>query len=255
MIALDTFKRVEDKYIMTKKQAARFMELCSSHLKEDTYFRYTVRSVYFDSERSDLVIRSLMKPDYKMKLRLRSYCDPQGDTPVFLETKKEFEDIIYKRRIGLSYDEAIAYLDYGIPHHVKNNTADEIDYLLNYYNLSEKVMIAYDRECYASKTEDDVRITFDSNVRYRIDGFSMVLDGSEKRLTDEDTVVMEVKAMDRYPLWLTKTLSAMKLYRGSFSKYGKIYTENFEQMAPVVRPVYTYENQMITEGRICSVQY
>ena len=250
---LDTFRRVEDKYALTPQQANLFRQLCSSHIKKDVYFKYTVQSVYYDTIGSDLVIQSLMKPQYKMKLRLRSYGQPDGDKPLFLETKKKYQDIVYKRRIVLSEKEAESYLEYGIPHHVKNNTADEIDYILNFYNPEPKVLIIYDRECYAAVDEADVRITFDTNIRYRTDHVSLYEDGSEKKLA-EDTVMLEVKAMDRYPMWLTRILSAMKVRRTSFSKYGTIYTMNHQ----VEKPVYSraYENKtMMKEESVCSLQY
>ena len=236
---IDTFKRVEDKYILTPDQAEEFTERIQQHVHKDTYFRYTVHSLYYDSKECDLMIRTLMKPDYKLKVRLRCYVEPDGDTPVFVETKKKFGDIVYKRRISLTRDEAHAYLENGVMHHVKNNTADEIDYLMKYYDLARKVIIFYDRECWSANKEQDVRITFDRNIRYRIHEVDLQERGDETHLGD-DKVILEVKAMDRYPLWLVKILSDMKLYRGSFSKYGSIYRENFNDLCWLPQASYGY---------------
>ncbi len=252
---IDVFQRVEDKYPMTKAQARELLEAMKDHITEDAYFRYTVRSVYFDNDDSQLVIRSLMKPKYKMKLRLRCYGEPEGNTPVFLETKKKYGDIVYKKRIQLSEEEAEDYIDCGIMHHVQNNTASEIDYLMNYYNLSPKVYIAYDRQCYSSRSERDVRITFDYNVRYRLDNVDLHEYGSEEQLTDDDTVVMEVKAMDRYPMWLVRLLSERKMYRQSFSKYARIYSLNQNEMNPQHSAAYAYNAISQKEKMLCSVQY
>lgn len=249
---LDTFQRVEDKYAMTPAQAEMFLQMCGSHIREDIYYKYTVQSIYYDSIGSDLIIQSLLKPDYKMKLRLRSYGQPDGHKPVFLETKKKYQDIVYKRRIVLGEEEAIQYLEYGIPHHVHNNTADEIEYIMNFYNPEAKVMIAYDRECYASTSEEDVRITLDSNIRYRTDNVTLYEDGTEKKLA-EGIIMLEVKAMHRYPLWLVRILSAMSLKRTSFSKYGTIYTIDHQPAA--VRTAVRETVKHAKESQLCSFQY
>ena len=70
------------------------------------------------------MIRGLEKPMYKTKIRLRSYGDPAANSAVYIETKKKFGDIVYKRRLGMNAEEATDYLEYGIPHHLKNNTAE-----------------------------------------------------------------------------------------------------------------------------------
>ena len=249
---IDTFRRVEDKYALTPAQAQLFLKMCGSHIKEDIYYKYTVQSIYYDTAGSDLIINSLLKPDYKMKLRLRSYGQPDGTKPVFLETKKKYDHIVYKRRIVLDEKEAEDYLEYGIPHHVHNNTADEIDYIMNFYNPEAKVLIIYDRECYASTTENDVRITFDTNIRYRTENVNLYEDGTEETLQD-GMVMLEVKAMDRYPMWLVRILSAMNLRRTSFSKYGTIYTRNSQPHTPAVSTNHT--ESYAKENRVCSLQY
>ncbi|MBR2067434.1 MAG: polyphosphate polymerase domain-containing protein, partial [Solobacterium sp.] len=230
-----------------------FIQIIHKHIQKDMYFQYTVRSLYFDNDNSELAIQSLLKPDYKMKLRLRCYGEPSEDKPVFLETKKKYENIVYKRRIDLGYKEAFDYIDYGIPHSVKSNTADEIDYLMKYYNLEPKVYIAYDRNCYSAINESDVRITFDTNIRYRIDDISLKETGNEKFLK-EGMVMLEVKATKRYPMWLVDALSEMKIYRTSFSKYGTIYSENYDELSPKVAMRYENMNQ-VRGNLICSVQY
>jgi SPX domain-containing protein involved in vacuolar polyphosphate accumulation len=250
---IDTFERVEDKYSLTYAQAEQVKKAIAAHVKEDVYYKYTVHSIYYDSIDSQLVIHSLNSTEYRMKLRSRCYTQPEDDTPAFLETKKKLGDIVYKRRFQLSTKELEDYTEYGIPHHVHNNTADEVDYVMKYYNLEPKVLILYERECWAGIQEADVRITFDTNIRYRIDDINLRERGDEKPLT-KDTVIMEVKAMDRYPMWLVKVLSEMKLYKRSFSKYGNIYRLNFDAMAPQLNTQLVYDTNE-KENTVCSVQY
>ncbi len=252
--AVDTFQRVEDKYAMTAEQAREVIRRCGEYIQKDRFFRYPVYSIYCDSDGADLVIRSLMKTGYKAKLRLRSYGNPDH-SPIFLETKKKWGDIVYKKRIMLEEQEAYEYLRNGRKHHVHNNTAGEIDYMIRTRDLKPKVFIAYDRICYSAVNEDDVRITFDMNIRYRLNDLDLHENGSEKKL-DCAEVMMEVKAMNRYPMWLTKILSDMKLYQSSFSKYGTIYSQNRNEMCRVPESTGRYASVYTEkENMLCSVQY
>ncbi len=222
MAAIDTFKRVEDKYQMTEEQYEEFMELAAPYLQKDKFFEYTCRNIYFDTDRYDLIVHSLSSPAYKAKIRLRGYGSDADNDTVFLETKKKYQNIVYKRRFQMTESEAKAYLEYGIPHGTHSNTADELDYLLKLYNPEGKVFIAYDRTCFADKEHADVRVTFDRNIRFRNHNLSMHEDGTERQ-AQEGLVLMEIKAMDRYPMWLVRILSSMHLYKAGFSKYGLIY--------------------------------
>ncbi|MBR3311836.1 MAG: polyphosphate polymerase domain-containing protein [Solobacterium sp.] len=248
------FQRTEDKYVINEDQAEMFLEACDAYIKKDLYYSYTVHSLYYDSPGNDLMIRGLEKPMYKTKIRLRSYGDPAENSAVYIETKKKFGDIVYKRRLGMSAEEATDYLEYGIPHHLKNNTADEIEYLLNLYNPEAKALILYDRTCYAAVSEKDVRITFDRNIRYRTQSPDLYEKGNEKLLSP-GTIVMEIKVSDRYPMWLCRVLTAMRLYRSSFSKYGTIYKN---EICHGTDRIAVPEKQWIMNKesrKVCSLQY
>lgn len=250
---IDTFQRVEDKYRMSREEAREILEEMKGHIKKDFYFQYTVHNIYYDSKDAQMIISSLNRDRFKEKLRLRCYEQPSGDTMCFLETKKKYADIVYKKRITLSHNEAMAYMNHGIPHHVHNNTAEEIDFLKNYYDCEPKTMILYDRTCFSSISEADVRITFDANIRYRLDDINLTERGDETKLIGQD-VVMEIKAMDRYPMWLVEILSKRKLYKQSFSKYGMIYRQNAEALCLKGTPAYIYASNE-KENKVCSVQF
>jgi hypothetical protein len=250
---IDVFQRVEDKYRISRREAREILNEMKGYIKKDQYFQYTVHNIYYDSPDSQMIISSLNSDRFKEKLRLRCYEQPSDDTLCFLETKKKFGDIVYKKRIALNHKEAMAYLNEGIMHHVDNNTADEIDYLINYYSCVPKTLILYDRTCFSAVNEADVRVTFDANIRYRNDDINLTERGDEKLLAGND-VIMEIKAMNRYPMWLVRILSERKLYKHSFSKYGMIYRQNYQDMTVTGTPVMDrYMNEK--ENRVCSVQY
>lgn len=258
---LDTFMRVEDKYQLTYEQANKFLDYAKTYIKKDIYFQYSVHSIYYDTKDLKFLINGMEKPTYKMKLRLRSYGNP-SDQPVWLETKKKYGNIVYKRRIPIEQHEAFDYLNKGIPHSVHCHTAQEIDYILKHNKFEPKTLICYERTCFASKYEEDVRITLDENIRYRITNINLNEDGTEKYLK-KGCVMMEIKAMNRYPIWLVEILTSMKLYKTSFSKFGSIYQANFKKMSPYINEdlvLNTNRNFKIYEQNknkeeLCSIHY
>jgi hypothetical protein len=248
---IDTFQRVEDKYLLNSFQAEDFFKAARSHLKKDVYFQYHCHTIYFDNDAAQLISTSLSHPYYKMKLRLRTYSNPQPDTPVFLETKKKYGDIVYKKRFMIDDAEARDYLLYDKPHSCHNYTSEEIDYLIHYYHLKPKVYIGYDRICFVSRTEADARFTLDSHIVYRVDDLSLTENGTEKPL-DNSLYILECKVSDRYPIWLTEILSQQHLYKSSFSKYGTIYRQE-----PSLHPVFHTAPESVygKENLSCSVLY
>ena len=219
----ETFLRTEQKYELTRKQAEYFQEAAQAHLLPDVYPEYDLNTIYFDTADSRMIMHCLDHPLYKEKLRMRAYGNPDVNSPVFLEIKKKFRENGQKRRIQLSYAEACRVMEEGRLDETESQISREIQYVCDQQKLLPKVFIAYHSKAYAGKDEADVRITFDTNIRYRINDLSMSCNGKEKVISGEDSVLMEVKLSERYPLWLSQILSEMHLHRESFSKYGTIY--------------------------------
>ena len=247
------FQRVENKYLITAAQAQKIQMKAEGFLRPDRYAKYTIHSIYYDTSDSAMVISCLEKPEYKEKLRLRCYGQPHAGAKVFLEIKKKYMDLGNKRRITLDIQEAEDYLEHGIPHSVHGQIADEIDYMKNLYSLQKKLYLAYDRMAYAGINEEDLRITFDYHIRYRTDNLSLYELGNETLMSDSNTVLMEIKAMKRYPMWLCEILTSMNIYKNSFSKYGAIYSKLQQQktkeiVIPDMAMQYAKPYAEITEG-------
>ena len=47
-----------------------------------------------------------------------------------------------------------------------------------------------------------------------------------KKYFDQNYYIMEIKTLSSMPLWLVRSLSELKIYPTSFSKYGSIYQKN-----------------------------
>ena len=161
------FKRTERKYIITLNQRKQLLELISSQICSDKFGESTVRSLYFDTDDFRLIRNSIDKPVYKEKLRLRSYSTPKADSNVFLELKKKYKGVVYKRRETLKYSEAMNYLNTRSKP-IDTQIMKEIDWTMNYYNgLKPKMFIAYERTAFYSKEDSHLIITFDNHVPFR----------------------------------------------------------------------------------------
>ena len=217
------FKRTEKKYIITLNQRKQLLELISSQICSDKFGESTVRSLYFDTDDFRLIRNSIDKPVYKEKLRLRSYSTPKADSNVFLELKKKYKGVVYKRRETLKYSEAMNYLNTRSKP-IDTQIMKEIDWTMNYYNgLKPKMFIAYDRTAFYSKEDSNLRITFDKNVRFRNYDLELGKGSYGNLILDSGLCIMEIKILNSMPLWLSNALTKLKIYPSSFSKYGTAY--------------------------------
>ena len=229
MAVQTVFKRFEIKYIITEDQCEKLKALFTPYMKGDEYGNSTIKNIYFDTPSYLLIRNSIDKPIYKEKLRLRGYGDISPSSPVFLEVKKKYKGIVYKRRVKLTEQAAIDYVS-GKTELPDSQISREIDYFISYYgDLCPKVVITYEREAYYSKTDDTFRVTFDKNVLYRQNDLSLESSAYGKEILPPGLVLMEVKTAYAIPLWLTAFLSENKIYKTSFSKYGTAYLDILSQ--------------------------
>lgn len=219
-----TFQRVEKKYLLTEQQYLSFFEDISVRLSPDQYGESTVLSVYFDTPDHRLIRASLEKPPYKEKLRLRSYGVPEETAPVFIELKKKYRGVVYKRRVSLPLAEAERYLCHGAPPPTPSQITNEIDRFLDYYpNLSPAMLLSYDRSAFFEKENPSLRITFDRHILWREEKLSLKDGIWGNTLLPENRRLMEIKIPGALPLWLAHALDSSKIYPASFSKYGTAY--------------------------------
>lgn len=106
----NVFERTEKKYLMSRKQYEDLKESIQSFIQLDPYPQYTIYNLYFDTCDYEFIYHSIEKPMYKEKLRLRSYGPVDGTGKVYLELKKKCNGVVFKRRVTLGYEEAMAYL-------------------------------------------------------------------------------------------------------------------------------------------------
>lgn len=234
------FKRYEKKYFLTDEQYRMFKEKTASFVKPDDYGSYTICNIYYDTDNYSLIRASLEKPVYKEKLRVRSYGVPGENGTVFVELKKKYDGVVYKRRITMKNSEAQVFLKGFKTGGELSRIGREIDYFQSFWQTVPKAFIAYDREALQGTENSDLRITFDTNLRYRLDRLDLAAGDDGKRITDNDLILMEVKMPDSCPLELSKVLSELKIKPASFSKYGECYKSHImnNNRNPVKKEMY-----------------
>ena len=220
---INVFKRVEKKYLLSEDLYQKLFEKINNYITVDTYDFSTICNIYFDTDDYLLVNRSIEKPIYKEKVRLRSYSVPKKNSKVFLEIKKKYKGVVGKRRVSAPLKELYTYFDTGKYPTVDTQIMNEIDYCFKFYNLKPKVFLAYDRYSYKGKDDSNFRITFDKNIRSRTDNLYLEKGDNGMLLLDKNCYIMEVKTLGAYPLWFARILSELNIYPTSFSKYGNVY--------------------------------
>lgn len=229
-MAIEVFNRIEKKYLITEDIYAKFYYDILEGMVLDKYCKegkhYSINNIYFDTDTNELIRNSIEKPVYKEKLRLRSYGVPDMDSKVFLEIKKKYQGIVNKRRIVLKLQQAYDFTLSGIiPHGPKINeqVTRELDYFMRFYKPKPVLFLAYDRVAMFGKEDENLRITFDRNIRTRREDVFLEKGDWGKQLLNPGEVLMEIKVPGSIPLWLTDILTKYDIKSTSYSKYGTEY--------------------------------
>lgn len=216
------FQRYEFKYLLTRDQQSRLLSAAGDRLCPDPYSHSSIRNLYLDTPDFRLIRRSLEKPVYKEKLRLRSYGRADDRRPVFMELKKKYRSIVYKRRLILPYGQAADCLA-GTASWPETQIGRELGYAMGFYpELAPRVFLSCERDSWFAP-ESGLRITFDDAIRFRTADLTLDSDPWGADLLRPDQVLMELKAPGAIPLWMVHMLTEMRLYKTAFSKYGTAY--------------------------------
>ena len=223
------FKRYEAKYLITDAQAAQLLTVFSQHMTKGQFDTYLVQNLYYDTENWDVVRRSITKPVYKEKMRLRCYGLPERESKLFLELKKKYKGIVYKRRIGFPNEKLSACGVQDLVAGESSQISRELTSYLQTHPVYERMYISHTRHALAGRADTGLRITFDTDLRYRLEDLVFEKPNTGTSILPPGQIIMEIKTPGGMPLWLTRTLSAHKVYPTSFSKYGRCYTDYIQR--------------------------
>ena len=221
---MDVFRRRELKYLLDPAQRVALEQACEKRMVPDQYGQKTICNLYYDTNDYRLIRHSLEKPVYKEKLRLRSYGQIGPGVDVFLEMKKKYKGIVYKRRVKVSQAEAFAFMERRAPLPKDSQIGRELTYFRDFYeNLTPKVYLSYQRKAWFDPNDGGFRMTIDWDIRYRTTDLDLYASTDGQRILPAEYSVLEVKASGGIPLWLMELLSQLKLHKISISKYGRAY--------------------------------
>lgn len=224
---MDVFSRKEIKYLLTPQQRQALEAEFSRRMTPDIFPHSSIRNIYYDTPDFRLIRHSLEHPVYKEKIRIRCYGDETKE--VFLEMKKKYKGIVYKRRMALPEDRAMAFMagQGGLP---DSQIGRELTYFRDFYqNLQPQVFLSYERDSWRGREDPGLRITMDRDICYRITQLHLHDRAEGVSILPPDMSLMEVKAENAIPWWLTVLLAELKITKTSFSKYGRAYERELLQ--------------------------
>lgn len=226
MMIVSKFERKEIKYILTKQQHDSLLIALEGYMRPDQYGLTTICNIYFDTPNARLVRESIEKPLYKEKLRLRTYGVPNDGDTAFIELKKKFKGIVYKRREILPYGEAMRFLVGRERPERWGQIFAEIEWVLDFYKgLAPAMALFYERIAYEGLEDPELRLTLDNDVRFRTDDLDISHGSHGQELMGGDRYIMEIKILNAMPLWLADILDRLRIYPSSYSKYGSAYNK------------------------------
>jgi hypothetical protein len=234
-VAIEIFNRYENKYILDTAACVQIQDRLLPHMQLDSHNKghetYPIVNLYYDTADSALIRSSLSKPEYREKLRLRSYGVPGEE--VYVEIKKKFKGLVNKRRSALKLDEAYAFLDSAaLPEmrpYMNGQVLREVAHMVKRSALKPAAGIFYDRRAYFGTGQSALRISFDSNIQARCGDLRLEPGIFGERLLEEGLWVMEIKVERSIPLWLCRLLSEYRIFPASFSKYGTEYNRTLRR--------------------------
>ena len=209
------FQRYESKYLMTLSQQQTVLAAMRPYMEPDVYSHSSIRNLYLDTPDFRLIRRSLERPVYKEKLRIRSYGRAENTDMVFVELKKKYRSVVYKRRISLPQDQALACFSKTRPW-PDSQIGTELAYAADFYQtLRPAVFLSYERDAFHGTEDEDLRVTFDTEIRYRQDSLSLAspVDGPRPVVPgDFQNVFFQIRRrLSKYPACRTERRSKVCL--------------------------------------------
>lgn len=225
------FERIEKKFWLSAEQYQSLLPIFADRMKPDEHGESTVCNIYYDTPDYALIRRSIERPRFKEKLRIRSYGIPRDSDAVFLEIKRKLNGIGYKRRVLMPFADAKRLLR-GEPTNCSDPQLEaELLAFVERYHPRPMVYLTYRR--YALTAEDDprFRVTIDRDLRYRLlEAENPSEIGMRPIMADESMALMEIKAMGAIPSWFVREMGRLLIYQAPFSKVGECYTRHIAPM-------------------------
>lgn len=232
MIRIRSEQRYELKYLVRHDQAAQVADALAGYMLPDEHgdrqAGYQVTSLYYDTVGYKAYWDKIDGHRNRRKLRVRIYGDRAvtPETPCYLEIKHRLDKALQKRRAVLPYGAAVALdrIDELLvaASEEERPVLEEAHYLYRALRLQPACVVSYRRRALeGSETDPGLRVTFDTNLKYRIHELSLFANGQATNhlFLSPDWCIMEVKINQRAPYWLTEVIGMHQCVIKRISKY------------------------------------
>lgn len=227
-------QRFELKYLVREETAAAVRRFVNCYLKPDEFaatranYSYPVHSLYLDSP--DLATYQAVQAGEKnrFKLRIRYYSD--DDQSVYFEIKRRTNEVISKCRAKVRRDAVTPLLHGQAPllRHLASPNARDLASLQEFCRLAQRLRatprshVAYEREAWMSRVDNSMRVTFDRRVQCGPEFAGTLGTKFGDAVTPfNQTVILELKFVNRLPNWCGEMIRALGLVRGGAPKYAQ----------------------------------
>jgi SPX domain protein involved in polyphosphate accumulation len=232
-IESDDFFRYELKFRLPVERMDEIRRLVDpftqydKHCAETPGNRYTVRSVYFDSDELEFYFEKLDSVRIRKKLRVRTYDRPNAGHPAFLEIKRKFGRRGFKERLCLPLRQVDGALNGKDPREIVSDRSfserrvlDRFRFNLRNRDLKPVVLVTYEREARIGRFDDRVRVTFDSNLRSLINpDVEQIFEDDQLKQFEDKFFVLELKFDGSMPKWMANVIKVLNIKSHSYSKY------------------------------------
>ncbi|GAB5464732.1 MAG: polyphosphate polymerase domain-containing protein [Candidatus Kapaibacteriales bacterium] len=214
-------KYIVPNYLLPELRALLLTQMIYDENVDEETKEYTVRSIYFDDKHLRYYHQKAFNHTDRKKVRLRGY----GESPeskVVMEIKRKSSGSGTKDRHFVDYSQALESIQNK---RVVSGSDDEVKFIYHIirYQLHPTANIIYDREPFMERyeTKNNLRITFDKNLRYKF------MPRVDKLFSNESLVraggnnfILEVKFNYHFPEWLEQIVSSIGIRRSPASKYA-----------------------------------
>lgn len=220
--------RYELKYRIRESKAGAIAQYVQSYIHPDKYalkqpgLKYTISSLYFDSNELHLCKETIYQRKNRFKLRVRCY-DDNPESPYFVEIKRRLNSVIIKDRARIQKEMLKGIMNFHVPDELYSKDK-KILTQFNFYLLSLRarpiVLVRYMRQAFEGDSRNRVRITFDRQLCFKaVNCLEVTTNGSGWKPVPMDFVILELKFTERYPIWLSDMIKIFDLKQTAMSKY------------------------------------
>lgn len=220
-------RRFESKYKVSSHQYYKIKNALLPYMQLDGFTRadpknrYLVRSLYFDTLDYQAYFEKISGDCNRVKFRIRTYVESIEDDPTIRVELKVRKGVMMEK-FGY-FVTASQYREFMQGWHwpLENNPVlDEFERNLHIKHLRPKLLVEYRREGFQSRSRENIRITFDHQVRSAFSA-SLFPDKIFLRPHHPHVIILEIKHSEEQPGWLRDIVQQHSLKIVANSKYAQ----------------------------------